>query len=276
MNILNSAIHETESLKGVNQSIWNYLQVNKVEVAFMTISEFSQSAGCSLSSINRFVKAIGFAGYNEFQKQLQAEVKVQFQPMNITKEIIKGDGCILHDIIASDMRIIESVNTIENQIKIDDWCNKISNSDTIYIHSSRSSYSLAYYIHFLLKNFIKNVILLDDSHSNLSNSLQFVSSNDILISFSFSRYTKQTVDVATYFSELNCNVLAVTDSFQSPISMKKENTMVIENVSGTFTFAAPMIIANVLVSTLAKNNRTTYEERMKQQVKLAEHLNTYN
>lgn len=267
-----------EELSKTNKKLADYVRANSDRVAFFSIKELEEKTGVSTASISRFAKAIGFSGYNAFQKALADEVLKNVTPMKEFKYSVEEGGVntTLQAITNANAASLHALYTDQLQKEFDCALEQLQQvSGDIYITASRTSFSVAYYLHFMLSGFLPNVHLISDSLGSLSLQVSHVTAEDCLIAISYSKYTKFTFDITSYFAAKGCNVTAITDSYTSPIATKANQVLVGKNMEGAFSFVAAMTLANALVSAIGKLHRQDTLLNMKQQEEVADRFDVY-
>jgi len=266
-----------DSLSKIHKKLADYIKDNIHMIPFLNIKELSEKSKVSTSSITRFTREVGFTGYSEFQKNVTQLVKKDVVPMKETKESILSNenDNILKQIILQNANAINSLYNDELQNNYNDSISIINGSRKVFIAASRSSYSVGYYLYFMLKGFIENVELLTIGTSDISNKLAYVEEKDCLISISYARYTKSTYDITSYFHDIGCKIIAITDSYSSPIALKSSNVLLAKNAENAYSFVNAMTIANALVISLGRIDKEDTINKLNKQDNIAIENGTY-
>lgn len=261
-----------------NKKIATYIKGNVDQAAFLSINELEKKSGVSKASISRFTKEIGFLGYSDFQKALSKLVLQNVTPMQeIKHSIMQGNSdTTLENIIKANTCAMETMYSQGLQDAFNKMLHSFQNTKgNIYIMASRSSYSVAYYLYFMLSGFMKNVYLLSGEQGQMSLQLIHTCKEDSLIAISYSKYSKITFDVVDYFFSKGCNITAITDSHTSPIAMQANQVLLAKNASGAYSFVGAMTIANAIVVAVGKMNAEDTLATMKVQDEISEHFDIY-
>ncbi len=270
-NIIVNINQKYDGLSKTHKRLADYIKENIYAVPFLSIKELGEKSEVSLASITRFTREMGFLGYSDFQRNVSELVKKDVVPMKETKNFILTDANdnILKNTINQNLNAISTLYTDELQKNYDDSVQILKNSRKVYIAASRSSYSVGYYLYFMLKGFMENVELLTSGTCDVSNKLAYVGENDCLISISYSLYTKLTYDITSYFHDVGCRVISITDSYSSPIALKSTKVLLAKNSGSTYSFVNAMTIANALVVSLGKQDKEETIRRLSKQDKIA-------
>lgn len=260
-----------DSLSKTHKKIADYVKENIHIIPFLSIKELGEKSEASIASITRFTRELEFNGYAEFQKKVSELVQKDVVPMKEIKNSILSEesDSPLKRIIDLNINSLSSLYNEDLEKNFNESIPIISKCRKLYITASRSSYSVGYYLYFMLKGFIEDVELLTYGTSDISNKLSYVKSDDCLISISYARYTKATFDITSYFHDKGCNIIAITDSYTSPIALKATKVLLAKNTVGTYSFVTAMTIANSLVTVLGKVNKEDTLRRLEKQDMIA-------
>ena len=260
-----------------HQSLAEFILNNPQESAFLSISALSDRTGISAPTITRFVHKLGFDGYATFQRELY-EAQAQIMPFSQLKSLLRnsagsspetatGEGALFLGIEAN-LRLMEALYTPQLQEAFTRTLGIIQNAHKIYIAGQRSSFSIAHYLSFMLQRIYSNVVPLNATASALPSELSDVREDDCLVAISYSRYTKATYNVVSYFHRLGCKIAAITDSPTSPIALKASEVMIAPN-GEYFSPVCAMTLCNCLIAALGSLDVQRTLERMELQDNIA-------
>jgi DNA-binding MurR/RpiR family transcriptional regulator len=236
----------------------------------LSIQELSKRIGVSSASITRFAKAVGFSGYPALQKEIRKDVMENFLPMkNIKISIGEGgaDGSILRRTIEQNA---EALGVLYNEKLAENFSAAteiILNSRNVFVVGLRSSYCVAYYLSFMLSQFMDNVRLLDSDGSRIFDRAFFSSKDDSLVAISFERYTRLTAQVAKHFFGQGVPVITVTDAMSSPLAPYAKSCLIVPN-NGTYSFTSAITVLNALVVAVGARNKDSTLQTMNSREKL--------
>ena len=81
MTVIEQIDQRYDRLTKNQRKVADYLKGNLVNAAFMTITELSSHTGISASTITRFVKALGYTSYSDFQNSVQDIARQEITPV---------------------------------------------------------------------------------------------------------------------------------------------------------------------------------------------------
>lgn len=258
--------HAPKFSKG-QRRIAEYIRQNYDKAAYMTASKLGTLVDVSESTVVRFAIELGYEGYPDMQRAMQEFVRTKlnsFQRMEVTNNLI-GDGDLLEKVLTSDIEKIK--HTCENidRNSFNGAVDAIANAKRIYIIGVRSSSNLAGFLSHNLRMIFDNVRLLQTtSGSDMFEQLMNICEGDVLIAISFPRYSKRIKNAVEFAKNAGANVIALTDTEQSPIAAGADQLLLAQSdmVSFVDSLVAPLSIINALVVAVAKKKPDEIKERL--------------
>lgn len=236
--------------------IAQYIIKNYDKVAFMTASKLGDTVGVSESTVVRFANALGYSGYPKLQDALQELIKNKLttvQRVKMSNEDYSDDTAILSKVLKSDIDNIKATSEDIDEKAFEEASNKILKSRKIYILGMRSSFTVAQYLAFYLNVILDNVQLIRIDMGDPYQQIVRMNEDDILIVFSFPRYSKQSHQVAKYAKSKGAYIVSITDSAFAPIASLSDNILLAKSNMASFvdSLVAPMSVANALIISVA-------------------------
>ena len=236
--------------------IAQYLTESYDKAAFMTASKLGQKVGVSESTVVRFAVELGFDGYPEMQKAMQEMVLgrlTSVQRMEVAHDRI-GDQDILSMVLQSDMEKLRRTGETVERKEFDAAVEAILNARRIYIMGVRSVAPLASFLGYYLNYMFDNVNIVTASGSGeMFEKIVGVESSDVVVAFSFPRYSTTTAKGAQYCRSTGATVVGITDSRLSPLGQNCDHVLVTKSdmVSLVDSLVAPLSVINALIVALA-------------------------
>jgi DNA-binding MurR/RpiR family transcriptional regulator len=245
-----------ETFSKVNKKLADLVRESHSTIVFMSIIEFSTYAEVSPASITRFSKELGYTGFPAFQKDLQQIVRKETIDRKEIRLSLLDENT--DDVLASVLNAnIENLKATLTESLTNEFLSAVETIDKakkIYIIGLRSSYSVAYYFYFLLKEIRPNTQIVAPGTGDLFDKIMTIDNDSVLISIGFSKYTKQTAHVTEYFSNCGAKIIAITDSSSSPLSVLSDITLIAANPKNSYSFVSAMSIMNALVVSIGRLN----------------------
>ena len=222
----------------------------------MTASRLGKTVGVSESTVVRFASELGFDGYPSMQKAMQEMVLgrlTSVQRMEVAHDRI-GDQDILSMVLQSDMEKLRRTGETVERKEFDAAVEAILNARRIYIMGVRSVAPLASFLGYYLNYMFDNVNIVTASGSGeMFEKIVGVESSDVVVAFSFPRYSTTTAKGAQYCRSTGATVVGITDSRLSPLGQNCDHVLVTKSdmVSLVDSLVAPLSVINALIVALA-------------------------
>ena len=245
----------TKMSKG-HKLIANYILSHYDKAAFMTAQKLGKTVGVSESTVVRFASELDFDGYPALQRSLQDLMRNKLtavQRIEVTSDHMTRED-VLERVLTLDIEKIRK--TLEETSK-DDFNNavdKIIGCDTIYIIGARSAAPLASFLNYYFTMIFPHVKLIrNTTTSELLEQIMHINENDVIIGISFPRYSKQTAKMLEYASNRGANVIAITDSVDSPLAQYADNLLLARSDMASFvdSLVAPLSLVNALIAAVS-------------------------
>ncbi len=260
--------------------IANYVLEHFDKSAFMTASKLGQTVGVSESTVVRFAIELGFDGYPGFQRALQDLMRnklTSFQRIDVTSDQI-GEGDILEKVLSLD---IDRIRGTLNECSKKDFyeaVDRIENANSIYVIGTRSSYALASFTAYYMNLIFPYVKLVGSSStSEMFEQILRIDKNDVVIGFSFPRYSKQTINALKYARDNGAGVIAFTDSKNSPMVKYADNVLIAQSDMASFvdSLVAPLSLINALIVAVSMNKKEKLSNNFKKLEDIWEKYDVY-
>lgn len=232
-----------------------YILQNYDKAAFMTASKLGELSGVSESTVVRFAYELNFDGYPSMQRALQEMIRSR---LTSTQRIQAADTMLSRqDLISSVMRSdIDKLRLVADKAdrrEFETVVDAIVKARHIYILGVRSSSFVAGYLNFYMHLLLENVTLVQSNAAGeILEQLFRIGPGDVLLAFSFPRYSRVTVNTAKFAKDRGATILAVTDNELSPLCQMAAAAVLApsEMISFVDSMVAPMSMANALLAAL--------------------------
>ena len=226
------------------------------KAAFLTANKLGKTVGVSESTVVRFAVDLGFDGYPSMQKAMQEMVLnrlTSVQRIEVANDRI-GDQDVVTTVLQSDIEKLrltaENLDRADFQMAV----NAILDGKRIYILGVRSAAPLANFLGYYLNYMFHNVHVVTTSGAGeMFERIAGVTSEDVVIAFSFPRYSTATVKATQYCRTTGANVIAITDSRESPLVAGADHVIYAKSdmVSLVDSLVAPLSVVNALIVAIA-------------------------
>ena len=236
--------------------IANYIIRSYDKAAFMTANRLGKTVGVSESTVVRFAVELGYDGYPAMQKAMQEMVVnhlTSVQRIEVTNDRL-GDRDVVSTVLHSD---IEKLRRTEELISRDHFqaaVEAILRARRIYILGVRSAAPLANFLGYYLNYMFSNVqIVTASGSSEMFERIVGVGKEDVVIAYSFPRYSSTTAKGAQYCRSTGATVIGLTDSAESPLGQNCDCLLLAKSDMQSLvdSLVAPLSLTNALLVALA-------------------------
>ncbi len=250
------------------------------KVAYMTAAKLGKMVEVSESTVVRFAGELGFSGYGEFQRAIQDLVRTKLtsnQRIEVTKQRI-GHGDVLENVMESDISKIRYTLESINKDAFYKATDSILSAKKIYVMGARSTEALAMVLQYNLSLILDNVKFIKPaSTAEIFEQMFSISEDDVLIAFSFPRYSSKMVSAVKYARQNNANVIVFTDSEISPLAEYASCLLRAQSDMASFmdSLVAPISIINAIIVEITVRKEKEITERFDKLEKLWDEYQVY-
>ena len=262
------------------RKISGYIMDSYDKAAFMTASRLGKTVGVSESTVVRFAVELGFDGYPEMQKAMQEMVMnrlTSVQRIEVANDRI-GNQDVLAKVLQADAdKLRQTAETISRE-DFQTAVNVILKARRIYLLGVRSAAPLAnfagYYMNYMFEDI--RVITVSGAGEMFEN-LVGISPEDVVICFSFPRYSSATLKAAQYCRGIGATVIGITNSHVSPLAANSDYVLIAKSdmVSLVDSLVAPLSVVNALLVALAAARETEVQKSLSTLERVWEEYNIY-
>ena len=226
------------------------------KAAFMTANRLGKTVGVSESTVVRFAVDLGFDGYPSMQKAMQEMVLnrlTSVQRIEVANDRL-GDQDVISMVIRSDIEKLRQTEETVSRTEFHNAVNAILKAKRVYILGVRSVAPLANFLGYYLNYMFNNVHVVSGmSAGEMFEKIVGVNSEDVVIAFSFPRYSASTTKGARYCRSAGATVIGITDSKLSPLGECCDHVLIAKSdmVSLVDSLAAPLSLINALIVAIA-------------------------
>lgn len=250
------------------------------KAAFMTANKLGKTVGVSESTVVRFAVDLGFDGYPSMQKAMQEMVLnrlTSVQRIEVANDRI-GDQDVVSMVLQSDMEKLRQTGETVDRGQFRAAVDAILKAKRVFILGVRSAAPLASFLGYYLNYMFNNVhIITTSAAGEMFEKIVGVNSDDVVIAFSFPRYSTSTVKGAQYCRSTGATVIGLTDSEISPLGQNCDHVLVAKSdmVSLVDSLVAPLSVVNALVVAIAARREQELSNTFNTLERIWEEYNVY-
>ncbi len=257
-----------------------YITASYDKAAFMTASKLGKTVGVSESTVVRFAVELGYDGYPRMQKAMQDMVLnrlTSVQRMEVANDRI-GNQDVLSAVLQSDADKLRQTAELVDRAAFESAVDAIRKAKRIYIMGCRSVAPLANFLGYYLGFMFPNVYVVTASGSSeIFEKLIDISAEDVVLAFSFPRYSSATAKGARYCRTTGATVISITDSQQSPLGQNSDYLLLAKSdmLSLVDSLVAPLSLINALIVALAAGRGQVLAKNFEALERVWEEYNVY-
>ena len=229
-NDILTILQEKESTFSKGQKrIARYITESYDKAAFMTANSLGKTVGVSESTVVRFAVDLGFDGYPTMQKAMQEMVLnrlTSVQRIEVANNRL-GDQDVVSMVLHSDMEKLRQTGEALDRKEFQAAVNAILKAKRVYILGVRSVAPLAnflgYYLNYMFNN---DHVGSGGGAGEMFEKIVGVNQEDVVIAFSFPRYSSSTTKGAKYCRSPGATVIGITDSALSPLGVNSDHVLI--------------------------------------------------
>ena len=262
------------------RAVANYILESYDKAAFMTANRLGRTVGVSESTVVRFAMELGYDGYPSMQKAMQEMVVnrlTSVQRITVANDRI-GNQDLLTTVIQADIDKLRQTSETVSRQDFSATVEAILNARRVYILGVRSTAPLASFLGYYLSQMLDTVhIVTASGTSSVFEQIISLDERDVLIAFSFPRYSTSTAQGAEYCRSKGAKVIGVTDSLNSPLGRNCDHVLIAKSdmISLVDSLTAPLSIVNALIVAIASRREQEIEKKFSELEAVWEKYNVY-
>jgi DNA-binding MurR/RpiR family transcriptional regulator len=246
------------------QHVARYVLDHPDDVALETLTVIAERSGAQPSAIVRFAKAIGFPGASPMQRILRDSLLANHSTLGYGERIrhfnatldakgAGGVGALLEEFSEGDIIALQNLRQTIGAEELANAVALIAGADTLYIIGMRRAFPVAAYLAYSFLRVGKKSVFMDNVGGLAAHQMRTVSSKDLLIAISYHPYAPETVEAVDAAVKSDAKVLAITDSFISPLAKGAAQVLQVREsqVRAFRSLSASICLAQTLVIGLA-------------------------
>jgi len=248
--LLNS---KAESLTPSQKKLLNYILANDEEAVFLNVQDLATRVKISVATVVRLAKALGYAGFPEFQQELRNLFRDKLTTVSRLQKAAQKETSEENVLVKVFQQDIENITETMKQVSVDDFrqfVKALNSAKRIVIIGLRSAHSLAVLMGVSLEFLQRDVWIVTPGIGDMWDRLLGLRKDDVVVGICFPRYTKETVEVLRFAHENGIKTLAITDSPISPLANYAQCVLPARCKMDSFieSFTAAMSLINAIVT----------------------------
>ena len=257
-----------------------YITDNYDKAAFMTANRLGKTVGVSESTVVRFAMELGYDGYPSMQKAMQEMVlnRLTSAQRLVVANDRMADQDVISTVLLSDAEKVRQTAETFDRAAFSAAVNAVLNGKRIYLIGVRSAAALANFAGYYLNYMFPDVhTITTNGVGEIFEQLVNIGADDVIIAFSFPRYSTATIKAVQHCHSIGATVIAITNSQMSPLAQYSDYVLIAKSdmVSFVDSLVAPLSVVNALLVALAAKKGETLEKNFDALERIWEEYNIY-
>ena len=226
------------------------------EIALGTAASVAENAGVQASTLVRFAKTLGYAGFSDLQQVFLARLKKRFPDYRQRVALLRAgpdaeslSGPLLNGFADAATLSVERLRNSIDLALVDEAIELLAGADIIHLVAARRLFPVTAYLAYAFCNLGQRCALLDHIGQLGREQIGLAGPKDVVLAVSYAPYAPATIDLATLAAQRGNAIIAITDSPSSPLARLSTIRLDVEEADhGAFrslaaTFALAMTLA---------------------------------
>lgn len=207
----------TPTLSGF--AAWTLDHLN--DVAFQSIRGLAQQAGVNANTVTRLAREIGYDGYESFRQDVRELMQAAPPLYGDRAEALRNrtGQDIWSEALSTSWNNVETLFQSDGLATIEACVAPLLAARRVYSIGVRSCYGVAHYFSYVGAMAFDNFVQVPSMPGAIIDQMSSLTEDDIVIAITYEHYSAEVVRACQVAREAGAKVLALTDSYQSPIAV---------------------------------------------------------
>jgi len=233
---------------------------NRTLVALLSIQDIAQQARVSKASVVRFAQLIGYTGFKELKEEFSSSLIDQLSPTEKYKVATSEQENRIDSVTLVAQNVITNIQETLQYIdknKFTQAVESIIQAKNIYCLGLELSAALSQLMTFLLCLYHYPAHHMSLDYLRFKEQVAHMNADDLLIAFSFSPYSRETVEAIALAKQKGLSSIAFTDKKIAPIRNHATYTFQIktDNLMFSNSVGAITVLINAIITELNFRDR---------------------
>ncbi|WP_299298536.1 MurR/RpiR family transcriptional regulator [uncultured Tateyamaria sp.] len=247
-----------------------------------SIRETARKAQVSTYTFVNLAKILGFASFEAFRSPyrhaLVSQASAQADPEWLRAAAGSTDfGGVHADAARNTLSIVTHSLERQQAETLNAIADMLIGARNVYLTAVRSSYAVAYYLHYVGRMALPTMQLIPRHHNSAIDDLNTATEGDVLIAITVTPYSRETIEACAFAKKKGVKLLLITDSEVVSPDLAPEHTLVASVLSthNFGCFSGMMAVVELLLAFLMKGGGDPARDRIASYEKLRIENNAY-
>ncbi len=244
----------------------DYVARNTDIIAVSTVADLSKAAGVQPSAFMRFCQLMGFSGYSQMQRMFRDAFTQRWPDYATRLEALRASGeespsTLLAEFIEAGRASLENLAASVEPHVLEHAVAVMSKAPMIHIVGLSRAFPVATYLAYAFEK-MNAPAMLHGKFGNLDHR-HAILPDDVLVVITFAPYTQETLDLATFAQARGCDIVAITDTINSPLHHLEATVLTVSEADvGSFrALTAPLSLAITLAVAVGTRRGLALDEK---------------
>jgi DNA-binding MurR/RpiR family transcriptional regulator len=212
------------------RQVAQFLLNNPEDAAIYNIVELARMAGVPTSTITRFTREVGFAGFADMQAVFRQRLlgprlrhaenfRAAAGPVPAAGALDLDDpDAVFEAFLQAGIDTLGRLREETDRSAMGVFVDTLADAEQVHIVSARGAFGVGAYCFYGFSQVGKPASLVDNLGAMRAEQMRFVSPQDVVLAITFDSYTAETIEVARAAVKAGHRLLAITDNEMSPIA----------------------------------------------------------
>lgn len=256
----------TPHLTNKQMAIGKYICEHIYDAALMNAAKIAKEVGVSEATLTRFVYAIGYNSFSDFQLDLRKQVQKpnSYDPF---RQIAPHGSAFptYQDVFLLEKNLLDESLASISSSDFDKFVETLIKADNIILVGGPTQHYIVEYFADYLSLFKDNVHVVHQRNMRFYGKLEFSSEKTAAVVFSYPRYPKEVLKIVETLYKLDVQVLAVTDSHTSPVLKYASQNLItpLKYILFVEPASSALALIHALLIEMYKKDKINIKEKLK-------------
>lgn len=255
--------------------IAEYILAHLSTIGFQTSTTLASEIGVSDTSVIRLIRKLGFHGYSDFRRKMNARAARQIDRSQ--QDLLPGEkyiqtlekldsGNLINNVSQYTLNNLQKTYAQLDQAAVEQIVDIILESDRKYIAGFRGTACCAQYMTSKLLYLTPHVVPVTHADATAVENVLDITDRDCLLIYSFPRYSEINRVLMDIARKNGAKIILVTDRRTCPLASKAD-VVVLASVDGlgfTNSYVAPLNLSEVILLAVSGRKGTGQSRRFKE------------
>ncbi|MDY2984916.1 MAG: MurR/RpiR family transcriptional regulator [Synergistes jonesii] len=267
MATINEKIKRAEpGLTKKQLSIGRYVCDHIYDVALMNAAKIAKEVGVSEATLTRFVYAIGYNSFSDFQLALRKQVQ-KTKPNDPLRQIAPDgtDFPTYRDVFTLEKNLLdEALSSIAPEC-FEKFVGTLLDAEKVILVGGPTNHYIVEYFADYLCIFKRDVTVVHQMNMRFIGELGYVNDKTVAVIFTYARYPKEAIKIVDALYKMGVKILAVTDSHASPVMKYSSQTLVtpLKYILNIEPASCAMTLIHAILIEMYKKNKANIKNQLK-------------